>query len=255
MLSCYIHYENNFSSFLNKIDIFPAKQTHTNKEMDRTKLILSTNIGLGGKSNEATTHHSQIAKNVKSRYRKLHDRMTNLYNRFGIKTDILCVQELGYTNFVPRPFVNGGLKNYSKKSMSNEDISARGVGIFTERDEVESISCLNDKDEITCIIDAYKNNQHQKVRFAVINCYRRINVNSTRSIEQTEKIIKRYTDNLRNVLNIRNILIVGDFNYEGDINLGINFKEIRDHRFYHKHNISTAKKYIDRVWKITTLKF
>lgn len=209
---------------------------------------MCTNIGLGGTSKEAKTHHSQIIKNAKNKYRKLHDRMTTVYNNFGIKTDYLLLQELGYTNLKPIPFVDGGLRNYSKEAMDNKQIDARGVGIFCESNDTTNVVCLNNQDEITCIVDYYHNLKHQKVKVAIINVYRRIHKDTGRSIKQTEETLKIYIKNLREVLQVRNIIIAGDFNYEGIIELGQNFKELKDDRMYHQHNPSTAKKYIDRIF-------
>lgn len=196
--------------------------------MEKTKILVSTNIGLGGSIIKSDDYvKNTTANNRTETYARLHDRLTQVYNNYGQQPDIMSVQELGYLRFAPRPFFESPVAS-DLPVLVNLKNKTRGVGIYSRNDDAIPISTGNLDDEISAIVDSYTDAKNRKCQFAVINVYRNTHKEFSRSINQTIAAVNEFTKLITNTYNTRKIIITGDFNTESDLRFMRGFKEIRD---------------------------
>lgn len=216
--------------------------------MEKTKILVSANIGLGGSIIKSDDYVKNTTANNRSEtYARLHNRLTEVYNSYGQQADIMSIQELGYLRFAPKPFFDAPVAS-DLPVLVNHQNKARGVGIYSRNEEAIPITTGNLQDEIAAIIDSYTDSKNRKCQFAVINVYRNTHKEFSRSVNQTIAEVNEIIKIITNTYNVRKIVITGDFNTESDMRFMRGFREIKDARNFHQHNSSSKKTFIDRVY-------
>ena len=211
-------------------------------------ILISTNIGLRGTENMDDIDERH--ENVKKVLRKLHDHMAEIRAAYNANPILLAIQETGGYNFDLKPFFNDPIVTDNDiDPIYEQGHGKNGVATYcTANVSPQPFEAVDDFNEICTTTFQYSNKKRKEVKAAFINIYRNQHGIYNRSIEETIQAIKMTCDNLRQKAGIRKILIQGDFNYDGTLNLGPGFREITHPDMYHKHNDTTSKKFIDRLW-------
>lgn len=214
--------------------------------MVKNKILVSANIGLGvSKTDDFTT--TACKNNRKTTYAEVHDALTSIFNKYGQCPNIFAAQELGFLGFRPTPFFSRPVAT-DAKTLTNLNGLGRGVGIYSDNPNSLEFDTKNNQDEITAIIDEYKDKNNRISKIAIINVYRIQHKDYTRAISETVNSINEITRRLRNDHQIRKMIVIGDFNSEDNVYLQRGFREIKDPRNFHKHTAISRKTYIDRVF-------
>lgn len=203
------------------------------------KNILVANIGLGNAKKNAN-----CSNRVQTRAR-VHDTLLRATNEVGPVT-LMAIQELGDLDFMPAPFF-GKTVTDDAHLLQEADSKARGVGIFANSNCYEVIDNTGWKDEIVAVSDFYPGRNGTRKKFGLINVYRLTHKDQKRTVEETTEKVKEIIKTFR-TKNISKIVICGDFNAEGYLNFGGTFVEITHEKLFHKHNHSSRKTKIDRVF-------
>lgn len=208
------------------------------------KLIVSANIGLGNAKKNTANEQRRV-----NTHARLHDALARVYNGMEhILPDILALQECGeYSDFCPSPFFGTPVATNSDL-LKQEDSKARGVSIFAKNNfSGKVIDNTGWEDEIVAITDSYSQKGIKK-EFGLINVYRLTNKNQKRTVKETSDKIKDILKIFKTKYSIRNYIILGDFNTESTMSFGAGISENFHTDLYHKHNSTTKKTKIDRVF-------
>lgn len=204
-----------------------------------TKNLLVANIGLGSSKNKKNT------ENRTQTFKRVHDTLWRATQEVG-KVSLMAIQELGDCKFVPAPFF-GPTATDDSHLMDDENSNARGVGIYARSNCFEALDNHEWRDEIVAVSDYYPWKNGVKKRFGLINVYRLTHKDNLKTVEETVKKVKEIIKIFR-LKNVYKILIVGDFNTESRLDFGDKFTETTHDSLFHKHNNSTRKTKIDRVF-------
>lgn len=158
----------------------------------------------------------------------------------------MAIQELGFLGFCPIPFFTSAA-NTDVETIKNLEGKCRGVGIFSSDPDTIPVNTGDKNNEITAVINHYANSKGGIQRVCIINVYRLIHKDNTRTIDETITAIRNTISIARNKYNTIKCLVVGDFNHEAAIHMN-GFREIKNDNLYHRHSAGTRKTYIDRIF-------
>lgn len=98
-----------------------------------SKIIMTTNIGLGASKKDLTDYHKNTTQNTRPEtYARLYDRLGKTYNDYSRHPDIMAIQELGYLGFVPRPFYDKPAKHRRGSTVKYVKQGKRGWNLLKE---------------------------------------------------------------------------------------------------------------------------
>ena len=212
-------------------------------------LILCTNIGLGGSETaQDPAELGGVNDNVRKVWRRVHDRVTAIRNKWNKEPSILGLQEDGGYNYPFEPYFGQPIATDYEINTGIQDHSKRGVSTYSRIEDCHSVDPLDNIHELVTVTFNYSNARGFAKRVGFINFYRNQHRLHGRSTDDTVKAIKNMIKHLRINHNIGKVLIQGDMNDEKHVNLGPGFREITHRKLFHKANRHTRKTKIDRVW-------
>lgn len=211
--------------------------------MNKTKIVLSANIGLSiVRNDDAET----VKRSRAGTLQRVHDTLKTITSKYGKKPAVMAIQKLGFLGFSPIPFFTSAI-NTDVETIKNLHGKCRGVGIFSSDPDAIPVDTGDKDNEITAIINHYADPKGGIQKVCIINVYRLIHKDNTRTVDETTTAIKHIISTARNKHNTIKCMIVGDFNHESPIHIN-GFHEIKDDNLYHRHAAGTRKTYIDRIF-------
>ena len=210
-----------------------------------TNIVVASNIGLTG--SEIVFDQIEEADRNNIVKAKISDTCTEITKRWGRPT-VLALQETGGFNFEPAPFFHRPLATDEHVNTGTQGKGRKGVCTWTIDPEAFELTPLDDHHEIATIVKTYINKQGHKRKIGLINCYRNTHKEHARSVDSTVTAIRRIMGKLIRDHKIRTFAAFGDFNTEKWMDFGHGMKEKSHDKLFHKHNDSTRKTRIDRLF-------
>ena len=173
--------------------------------------------------------------------------------------DFVLIQETGNDEFRLAPIFGGPLcidTNFTLTTPQNKSIR-RGVSTYADEKSTIVIPITDYTNIEACFTiheyqDQISDNRPPKHRkMALINLYRNQHEFSTCTPEALISFIREQLYRIRNSFGMQAITIIGDFNFEGPVHIE-GLIEMKHPAKYHRHNATTGKTWIDRVF--TTIK-
>ena len=210
---------------------------------------------------DSSNPNSQSTANTYVRA-KIINRCYSIADETSRPPDTMSLVEAMTYSFSPSPFWGLPAATNREQEIVNaaNDCLKRKVCMYGTVDQVFVFSYENTSIEGVTTIHSFpcqskvgSNAPNTLRKIGIIVIYRNINKNSVQG-PATPQQIRNYIDthmkNLRqHPYNVRQVLVIGDFNISAKLSLlSIGLNEIFDERLAHKHNASSRKTYIDKVY-------
>ena len=208
-------------------------------------IVVASNIGLTG-SEDPNDILDESDRNTVTKA-KVSDTCTIVSRRWGRPT-VLALQETGGFEFEPAPFFKKPKATDKHVTTGQQGKGRKGVCTWTNDPEAIEMTPIDNHHEIATLIKPYVNKKGWKKKIALINCYRNIHRLHTRAIEDTITAIRKIMGKLIRDYKVQTFAVFGDFNCERPIDFGHAVREKLHDKLFHKHNSSTRKTKIDRLF-------
>ena len=218
-------------------------------------ILVSANVGLRGRAGDADPDSSidldqesgDVSSSVKRVLRNIHDGLMICRQKYNQNPALLGLQEDGGYGLNISPFFDEPIANDYDITIGTQGQGKNGVSIYSSLKECNPFPAVDKRNEIVTITFSYRRTKGLFVKCAFICVYRNIHSDHERSLDETAKAIKKTIHSLQQS-GIRKVIVQGDFNAEGFVDLGTDFRELKHNSMFHKHNSKTAKRFIDRIF-------